>query len=117
LTVGIRAHVAADCGLNYSNSDCIRLLARLGFEYRKLKTLPRVAYVAKQAEFIAIYENMPNSLANDEAVYFADAMHLEYQSKPAFGWLKKGTNPALKTMAGRAYQSGWRKCRAIAGQD
>jgi len=30
-----------------------------------------------------------------------DAVHPEYQSKPAFGWVKKGTNPALKTTSGR----------------
>ena len=97
-TVEIRAHVAAECGLNYSHSGCIKLLARMGFEYRRPKALPRVADVAKQAEFIAMYENMLNSLADDEAVYFApsrrfqantcqamDAVHPEYQSKPAFG--------------------------------
>ena len=101
-TVEIRAHVAAECGLNYSHSGCIKLLARLGFEYRKPKALPRVADVAKQAEFITMYETMLNSLANDEAVYFADAVHPEYQSKPAFGWVKKGANPRLKTTLGRA---------------
>lgn len=88
--------------LRYSHSGCVKLLARLGFEYRKPKTLPRVADVAKQAEFIAMYENILNSLADDEAVYFADAVHPEYQSKPAFGWVKKGTNPTVKTTAGRA---------------
>ena len=62
-TVEIRAHVAAECGLNYSHYGCIKLLARLDFEYRKPKALPRVADVAKQAEFIAMYENMLNSLA------------------------------------------------------
>ena len=41
-------------------------------------------------------------LLDDEAVYFADAVTPEYQSKPAFGWVKKGTNPTLKTTAGRA---------------
>ena len=45
---------------------------------------------------------MLNSLADDEAVYFADARHPEYQSKPAFGWVKKGTNPTLQTTSGRA---------------
>jgi len=42
---------------------------------------------------------MLNSLADDEAVYFANAVHPEYQSKPDFGWVKKGANPMLKTMA------------------
>jgi transposase len=115
-TVEIRAHVAAECGLNYSHSGCIKLLAQLGFGYRRPKALPRVADVAKQAEFIAMYENMLNFLADDKAVYFApsrrlqanscqamDAVHPEYQSKPAFGWVKKGTNPTLKkTTSGRA---------------
>ena len=40
-------------------------------------------------------------LLDDKAVYFVDAVHPEYQSKPAFGWVKKGTNPTLKTMCGR----------------
>jgi len=101
-TVEIRAYVTAQFNLEYSHSGCVKLLARLGFEYRKPKAQPRVADVAKQAEFIAIYENMLNSLADDEAVYFADAVHPEYQSKPAFGWVKKGTNPTLKTTSGRA---------------
>ena len=55
-TVEIRANVAAECGLNYSHSGCIKLLALLGFEYRKPKPLPRVASVQMQARFIALYE-------------------------------------------------------------
>jgi len=100
-TVEIRAHLEAALGLRYSHSGCVKLLARLGFEYRKPKAQPRVADTAKQAGFIALYERLLNGLAADEAVYFADAVHPEYQSKPAFGWVKKGTNPALKTTAGR----------------
>ena len=111
----IRAYVAAQFDLKYSHSGCVKLLARLGFEYRKPKALPRVTDTAKQAEFIAMYENMLNSLADDEAVYFApsrrfqantcqamDAVHPEYQSKPAFGWVKKDTPPTLKITACRA---------------
>jgi transposase len=101
-TVEIRAYVTAQFDLRYSHSGSVKLLARLGFEYRKPKAQPRVADTAKQAEFIAMYENLLNSLADDEAVYFADAVHPEYQSKPAFGWVKKGANPTLKTTSGRA---------------
>ncbi len=55
----------------------------------------------KQAEFIELYDNLLNGLSADEAVYFADAVHPEHQSKPAFGWVKKGINPAIKTTSGR----------------
>ena len=97
----IRAHIAAKFNLSYSHSGCVKLLARLGFEYRKPKAVPRVPDPATQGKFIAFYENLLNSLADDEAVYFADAVHPEHQSKPAFGWVKKGANPALKTTSGR----------------
>jgi len=30
-----------------------------------------------------------------------DAVHPEHQSKPAFGWVKRGANPTLKTTPGR----------------
>ena len=100
-TVEIRAHISAEFGLDYSHSGCVKLLARLGFEYRKPKPLPRVASAEKQAEFIALYEELMNTLRSDEAVYFADAVHPEYQTKPAFGWVKAGSNPAVKTTSGR----------------
>ena len=97
----IRAYITAEFGLHYSHSGCLKLLRRLGFEYRKPKALPHVADEAKQAEFIAFYENLLNDLPADEAVYFADAVHPEYQTKPAFGWVRKGSNPAVKTTTGR----------------
>ena len=97
----IRAHIKAKFDLCYSHSGCLKLLRRLGFEYRKPKALPRVADEDKQAEFIAFYENSLNTLAADETIYFADAVHPEHQTKPAFGWVRKGSNPAVKTTAGR----------------
>ena len=60
-----------------------------------------MADAAAQENFITFYEDLLNSLGADEAVYFADAVHPEYQSKPAFGWVKRGANPALKTTSGR----------------
>lgn len=100
-TVEIRAHIATELGLEYSHSGCIKLLARLGFEYRKPKPLPKVACAEKQAGFIALYERLMTGLGADEAVYFADAVHPEYQTKPSYGWVKVGSNPAVRTTAGR----------------
>jgi len=97
----IVAHIAAQYGVEYSHSGCLKLLARLGFEYRKPKGLPRVAPAEKQAEFIALYEQLLNGLNDDEAVYFADAVHPEYQTKPSYGWVKVGSNPAVTTTSGR----------------
>ena len=100
-TVEIRAHISETFGLHYSHSGCIKLLARLGFEYRKPKALPRVASTEKQANFIAMYQRLLAELGADEAVYFADAVHPEYQTKSAYGWVKAGSHPAVTTTAGR----------------
>ena len=71
-TVEIRAHISEEFGLHYSHSGCIKLLARLGFKYRKPKALPRVASAEKQASFIAMYQSLLAELGADEAVYFAE---------------------------------------------
>ena len=97
----IQAHISDEFNLDYSRSGCVRLLGRLGFEYRKPKAVPRVADPEIQAAFIAAYESLLNGLEADEAVYFADAVHLKHQSKPAFGWVRRGLKPAIKTTAGR----------------
>ena len=55
-TVEIRAHISKEFGLCYSHSGRIKLLARLGVEYRKPKTLLRVASSEKQAN---IHYNEP----------------------------------------------------------
>jgi transposase len=101
LTVEIRAHIAAQYGVGYSLSCCIKLLSRLGYEYRKPKGLPRVTSAENQAEFIAMYEQLLSVLSADEAVYLANAVHPEYQTKPSYGWVKAGSNPAVITTAGR----------------
>ncbi len=100
-TVEIRTYVTAQFDLRYSHSGCIKLLVRLGFEYRKPKALPRVADEAKQAAFISQYEALMNGLAADEMVVFSDAVHPEHQSRPAHGWFPMGQKTALKATSGR----------------
>ena len=87
--------------MGYSRLGCLKMPGRLGFEYRKPKALPRVANSETHAEFIAFYQDWMTKLPANEAVYFADATHPEHQTKPAFGWVRKGSNPAVKTSAGR----------------
>ena len=84
-TVEIRAHISKEFGLRYSHSGRIKLLARLGVEYRKPKALPWVVSSEKQANFITMYQRLMTELGADEAVYFAGAVHPEYQTKPAYG--------------------------------
>ncbi len=100
-TKEIRAHIEQSFDVHYSHSGSIKLLHRLGFEYKKPKPLPRVANESAQQAFIDFYEDLLRRLPAGEAVYFADAVHPEYQVRPAYGWIKKGSNTAVKTTSGR----------------
>jgi len=97
----VTAHIKAAYGVAYSHSGCIKLMHRLGFEYKRPESLPAQADEAKQGEFIEAYDKLLNGLADDEAVYFVDAVHPEYQSRPAHGWVKKGDKVALRRTSGR----------------
>ena len=56
-------------------SGLIALLHRLGLEYHKPNVIPRKLDEEKQKAFISSYESLLNSLGDDEAVLFADAVH------------------------------------------
>lgn len=75
-TNAIRAHIQSTYGQGYSRSGCIKLLHRLGFDYKKPGRLPAQADEQKQRDFITGYEKLLNNLEADEVVYFGDAVHI-----------------------------------------
>ena len=87
--------------LDHSDSGCLKLLARLEFEYRKPKSIRHVATAEQQAEFLDMCERLLKRMSLDEAVYFAEPVHAEYQTKPAYGWVKAGCSLAMTTTKGR----------------
>ena len=100
-TVEIISYISTEFILYYLHSGCPGLFARLGFEYSKPKDLPQVASAEKQVGLIEMYDCLMTERVADEAVYFTDAVHAEYQTKPAYGWVKAGSVPAVPTTAGR----------------
>ena len=101
-TAEIIAWTRLQFGIVYGRSGMIKLLGRLGFDYRKPKALPAIADEAAQAAHINAYEALLNRLEARQAVYFIDAVHPEYQSRPAHGWFKRGSRPAIASTSGRA---------------
>lgn len=97
----VRAYILRIFRVQYAHSGCLKLLRRLGFEYRKPRVALRPADPALQAAFIANYERLMTGLPDDEAVYFADAVHPEYQARPGYGWMRKGATPTLQQVETR----------------
>ena len=88
-------------GISYTRSAIIKLLTRLGMEYRKPKPIPRKLDPAKQAAFIKAYNDLLNNLATDEAVMFVDAVHPTHEARPAGCWAPKNTKVAIAQTSGR----------------
>jgi len=98
----IGAWIEKEFGLVYAGrSGLIALLHRLGLEYHKPQVIPRKLNEEKQKAFIAAYENLLNSLSDDEAVLFADAVHPTHAARPANCWAPSQENLAIEQTSGR----------------
>jgi len=97
----IRAYILAAFGQSSCRSGAAKLMRRLGVEYKKPLALCAQADPEQQQAFIDWDEALINALPPDETVLFSDAVHPEYQSRPAHGWFPKGQKTAVKTTSGR----------------
>src|SRR5271170_4583605 len=91
-----RCRIEQEFGLVYeSRSGLIALLHRLGLEYHKPNVIPTKLDEDKQKAFIENYEKLLNSLGDDEAVLFADAVHPTHAARPAGCWAPKQEKLAI----------------------
>jgi transposase len=98
----VGAWIEKQFGLVYeSRSGLIALLHRLGLEYHKPEVIPRKLDEDKQKAFIAAYENLMNSMADNEAVLFMDAVHPTHAARPAGCWAPKQEKLAIEQTSGR----------------
>ena len=98
----IGAWIEKEFGLVYeSRSGLVALLHRLGLEYHKPSVIPRKLDKDKQKAFIESYDNLLNSLADNEAVLFADAVHPTHAARPAGCWAPSQEKLAIEQTSGR----------------
>jgi transposase len=84
-----------------SRSGLIALLHRLGLEFHKPSVIPRKLDKDKQKAFIESYDNLLNSLADNEAVLFVDAVHPTHAARPAGCWAPSQEKLAIEQTSGR----------------
>jgi transposase len=77
------------------------LLHHLELEYHEPNTIPRKLDKEKQRAFIASYEKLLNSLGDDEAVLFADAVHPTHAARPVGCWAPSQEKLAIGQASGR----------------
>jgi len=98
----VGAWIAKEFGLVYeSRSGLIALLHRLGLEYHKPELISRKLDEKTQKAFIAGYENLLNSMGDDEVALFVDAVHPTHAARPVGCWAPKEQNLAIEQTSGR----------------
>lgn len=76
--------------VEYHPQGLVKLLHRLGFAYKKTTLVAPKADPVRQAEFVAQLQQQLSQLTDDQAIYFADAVHPQHNTRPAPGWIKVG---------------------------
>ena len=98
----VGAWIENEFGVVYEGrSGLIALLHRLGLEYHKPNVIPRKLDEEKQRAFIEGYEKLLNSLGDDEAVLFADAVHPTHAARPVGCWAPSQEKLAIEQTSGR----------------
>lgn len=86
----IRDHILKIYGKTYSIIGITKLLHRMGFSYKKPKIVPGNVSREKQQIFLETYKALKQTLGEKDHVYFSDATHPTHNTKPSYGWIKKG---------------------------
>jgi transposase len=97
----IARYVEKTYKVKYSPTGIKELLHRLNFVYKKPKHVPGKLDPKKQAEFLDEYAKLRETKGENDPVYFGDGCHPQFNSIPAFGWIRRGVEKELKSNCGR----------------
>ena len=90
-------------GISYKTASMVQFLKKIGYTYKKIKASPGKHDPAKQRAFIEQYEELRNSLSDNEKVYFMDSSHPTHNMMPGYAWIKKGDDRFERSNPGRKH--------------
>jgi transposase len=100
-TAVIGAWILQEYEIDYTRSAIIKLMHRIGIDFKKPKAISKKLDVQKQQAFIDAYNKLLNGLSDDEAVMFADAVHPTHTTRPVGCWAPKDQDIAIDQSSGR----------------
>ena len=80
---------------NYTPSSAISLLHRLNFAFKKPQLVPGKANAENQALFLQELNTLEMDLCESDEIIYIDGVHPQHNSKPSYGWFKKGAKALL----------------------
>ena len=100
-TKEIIGHVKLTYDVNYTQQGMYDWLSHHRFSHKKPKGTPAKFNAARQAEFIKKYDELKASLSENELILFMDSVHPTQETKITYGWIRKGVEKLIATVAGR----------------
>ncbi|WP_338790132.1 IS630 family transposase [Bernardetia sp. MNP-M8] len=109
----LRSHLHKNCqsiaywikenlGIDYATKSLPSLMKRLGFSYKKTKTVPAKADKELQTHFIEDIEALIERLDSENAVLlYADAVHPQWNTRSNYAWIPTGEEREIKSSSGR----------------
>jgi transposase len=100
-TKDIVAHVKAALGITYTVQGMTAWLHAHGFSYKKPSVIPGKVNKEAQEQWLKEYQELKASLQADEAICFTDGVHPTHNTKPTYGWIRRGEKKEIPTNTGR----------------
>ena len=98
----IAGYVQERWGVCYTLSGITALLHRLGYVYKKATLEPgKHPSPQEQLAFVATYEKLKADIAQDDVIYFVDAVHPQHNPIMGCGWIKRGQKQTIPSNTGR----------------
>lgn len=100
-TKDIIAYVTATFSIGYTVPGMTSWLKMNGFSYKKPAVVPGKANREAQEHWIKEYEELKKDLPDNRAICFIDGVHPTHNTKPTYGWIRKGERKEIPTNTGR----------------
>jgi transposase len=97
----ICGYVARTWQVAYTVSGMTKWLQAHGFRYKQPKATPAKADIPQQEAFIETYLKLLEDTPAHDPILFIDAVHPTMATKISCGWIKKGVDKAIATVASR----------------
>ncbi len=101
-TKEIIAYVYNAYGIKYTQQGMYNWLKHNRFSYKAPKGVPLKYNTEKQEAFKAEYDEIKNNLKENDKIFFMDSVHPTQATKITLGWIRKGVEKMIATVAGRS---------------
>ena len=97
----IKQYIFYTFGVEYKKEGIRDLLKRMGFRYKKTRTVPAKADPLAQEAWVEKFDEELSQLPDNVEIYFSDGVHPMHNTRSEYAWIKKGKYYEMPANSGR----------------